>query len=54
METNWVVQDSPFVAFPQEPVNAILGESPEASVALVLDVGARDYFLFWNFSRKEN
>jgi len=54
METNWVVQDSPFVAFPQELINAILGENPEASVALALDVGARDYFLFWKLSGKEN
>jgi hypothetical protein len=44
--TNWGVQHSPFVAFPQEPVNAILGEVPAASVAFALDVGARDSFLF--------
>jgi len=54
METNWVVRDSPFVAFPQEPVNAILEKDPAASVALALDVGARDYFLFWKLSGKEN
>ena len=44
--TNWGVEHSPFVAFPQEPVNAILGEVPAASVAFALDVGARDFFLF--------
>ena len=54
MDTNWVVQGSPFVAFPREPEDAILGRNSAASVALALDVGARDYFLFWKLSRKEN
>ena len=52
METNWVVRDSPFVAFPQEPVNAILGESPEASVAFALDVGAEIIFYFGIFPER--
>ena len=53
METNWVEQTSPFVAFPQELFSAILDENPAADVACALDVGARDHFLFWKLSGKE-
>ena len=56
METNWVIQDSPFVAFPRKVESAILGKNSAACVARALgvgDVGARDYFLFWKLSGKE-
>jgi hypothetical protein len=33
METNWVEQDSSFVGFTPERVNAILEKNPAASVA---------------------
>ena len=42
METNWVEQDSSFVAFPPELVAAILEENPAAGVACALDECARN------------
>jgi len=54
METNWGLQTSPLVGFPLVLVNAILGENSAADVACALDEGARDYFLIWKFSGKEN
>jgi hypothetical protein len=53
METNWVVQNSPFVAFPNQLACAILDKVPAADVAFALDVGRRDYFLLWKLSGKE-